>query len=141
MIEKPDQVQIYEPILGDAQGRVTTGLLSAVGYLKDNRILPSGFDKKKAVPDVAVHGDALADDDFTDGSDRLQLRVAIDEKAAPFKVEVELLYQPIGFRWAQNLRAVAGAEPKVFVRAYDVLAAASFHRLAAAERSSPASAP
>jgi hypothetical protein len=141
MIEKPDQVQIYEPILGDAQGRVTTGLLSAVGYLKDNRILPSGFDKKKAVSDVAVHGDALADDDFTDGSDRLQLRVAIDEKAAPFKVEVELLYQPIGFRWAQNLRAVAGAEPKVFVRAYDALAAASFHRLAAAERSSPASAP
>ena len=30
-----DQVEIYESILGDSAGHVTTGLLSAVGYLKD----------------------------------------------------------------------------------------------------------
>ena len=43
-ISEPGQVQIYEPIMADSQGKVTTGLLSAVRYVKDNRILPNGFD-------------------------------------------------------------------------------------------------
>ena len=29
-------MEIFEPILGDSQGHVTTGLLSATQYLKDN---------------------------------------------------------------------------------------------------------
>ena len=37
-------------------GRVTTGLLSAEVYLKDNRLLPRGFDKRVAPEDVAVRG-------------------------------------------------------------------------------------
>src|SRR5689334_23540606 len=37
-ITSADQVQIYEPILKDSEGHVTTGLLAAVGYLKDNRL-------------------------------------------------------------------------------------------------------
>src|SRR5207245_5313049 len=41
-IRSADEVQIYESILGDSQGRVTTGLLTAVRYLKDNRVLPRG---------------------------------------------------------------------------------------------------
>ena len=44
----PDQVQIYEPILGDPTGVPTTGLLTATQYLKDNRLLPRGFDKATA---------------------------------------------------------------------------------------------
>jgi len=47
-ITSSDQVQIYEPILKDSAGKVTTGLLSAVGYLKDNRLLPTGFKKETA---------------------------------------------------------------------------------------------
>ena len=135
-IERPDQVQIYEAILGDSQGRVTTGLLHAVKYLKDNRILPAGFDKKQAGADVAVHGEALADEDFAEGSDRVFLRIPVGKGRAPFKIEAELLYQPIGYRWAENLRAVDGAEPRTFTRAYDALAAVSFQRMARAERSS-----
>src|SRR5262249_23010271 len=46
-----DQVEIFEPILKDSEGKVTTGLLAAIGYLKDNRLLPTGFDKKTAEPD------------------------------------------------------------------------------------------
>jgi hypothetical protein len=128
----PDQVQIYEPILGDAHGRVTTGLLHATQYLKDNRVLPSGFEKQAAPADVAVHGQALQDGDFVAGSDRIRLRVPITPAAAPFSVEAELLYQPIGFRWADNLRPVPGAEPPRFNRAYDALAGVSFQQLARA---------
>ena len=57
MIDRPDQVQIYESILGDADSHPTTGLLSAVRYLKDNRLLPRGFDKATADPQIAVFGD------------------------------------------------------------------------------------
>src|SRR5882672_3811277 len=45
-IKDSDEVQIYEPILRDQGGHVTTGLAAAVGYLKDNRLLPSGFQKQ-----------------------------------------------------------------------------------------------
>ena len=47
-ITSAQQVEIYEPILKDSNGKVTTGLLHAVGYLKDNRLLPHGFDKATA---------------------------------------------------------------------------------------------
>jgi hypothetical protein len=132
VIESPDQVQIYEAILGDAKGGVTTGLLHATQYLKDNRVLPFGFDKKGAPSDVAVHGQAVSDDDFVGGSDRVDLRLPVGQAAGPFSVEVELLYQPIGFRWADNLRAVPGSEPPRFVRAYDASAGVSFQQLARA---------
>jgi hypothetical protein len=136
VIEKPGQVQIYEAILGDNQGRVTTGLLHATRYLKDNRIVPAGFDKAKAPADVAVHGEALVDADFADGADRVLLRVPVGAAPAPYTTEVELLYQPIGYRWAENLRGVDGAEPRAFSRAFDALAAVSYQRLARAERAS-----
>jgi hypothetical protein len=129
-IETSDQVQIYESVLGDAQGRVTTGLLHATTHLKDNRVLPSGFEKQNAPTDVAVHGQALDDADFVGGSDRVRLRVVVGKTPGPFSVSAELLYQPIGFRWADNLRAVPGAEPPRFNRSYDALAGVSFQQLA-----------
>jgi hypothetical protein len=134
VIEKPEQVQIYEAVLGDKDGRVTTGLLHAVTYLKDNRVLPIGFAKKTAPADVAVHGQALVDEDFTDGSDQVALRIPVGDRQGPYKVEAELLYQPIGYRWAENLRSVEAPDPKAFSRAFDALAAVSFQRLARAER-------
>lgn len=56
-ITSDEQVQIYEPILKDSDGHVTTGLLTAIGYLKDDRILPTGFDNSSADKDIAVVGD------------------------------------------------------------------------------------
>ena len=55
-ITQPDQVQIYEPILGDAANVPTTGLLTATQYLKDNRLLPRGFDKATATAEIGVYG-------------------------------------------------------------------------------------
>ena len=55
-IRQPDQVQIYESIMGDPAGAPTTGLLTAVRYLKDNRLLPRGFDKATADADIQVVG-------------------------------------------------------------------------------------
>src|SRR5262249_34194484 len=69
-IVRDDQVQIYESIMAGADGSVTTGLLTALRYVKDNRLLPKGFDKGSAAALVAVHGDAEQDADFAAGGDR-----------------------------------------------------------------------
>jgi hypothetical protein len=117
-----DQVEIYEPILKDQEGRVTTGLLTAVGYLKDNRLLPSGFDKSSADKDIMVIGDAAEDPNFTGRGDMVRYSVAVDPSAGPFHIEAELWYEPIGFRWARNLAPYRGKEPQRMVSYYNSLA-------------------
>ena len=118
-ITNSQQVEIFEPILEDEHGHVTTGLLSAVGYLKDNRLLPTGFDKQTAVRDIAVVGDAATDPNFTDKGSRIRYLVDTGQAAGPFQVEAELWYQPIGFRWAHNLAPYKAAEPQRFVSYYE----------------------
>jgi hypothetical protein len=124
-IHSSDQVQIYESILGDSQGAVTTGLLTGTGYLKDNRVLPRGFDKRTAEPDVAVHGAAIDDADFVGAGDHVRYSVAVGSASGPFTVNAELLYQPIGYRWANNLKAYKAREPERFTTYFDSMSAAS----------------
>ena len=130
-IRDATQVQVYEAIIAGRDGAVTTGLLQATQYVKDNRLLPRGFDKSQAAPDIAVHGEALGDGNFTDAGDRVRYNVAV-KGVAPFSVEAELRYQPIAFRWADNLRAYAAPEPRRFVSYYDAMSASSSTRLAKA---------
>ena len=132
-ITSADQVEIYEPILKDVQGHVTTGLLSAIGYLKDNRLLPTGFDKGLADKDIAVVGDALEDPNFAAGYDVVHYSVPLSGLQAPFQVQVELLYEPIGFRWAHNLERYQESEPQRFVRYYESMGASAATVLARAE--------
>jgi hypothetical protein len=124
-ITSPDQVEIFEPILGDSNGHVTTGLLSATQYLKDNRILPTGFDKSTASPDIAVHGEAASDPGFIGGSAITHYAIDTGGVAGPFHVAVELIYQPVGYRWAQNLAPYKADEPQHFVQYYNQAAAKS----------------
>ncbi len=138
VITAPDQVQIYESILGDDSRRPTTGLLNAVVYLKDNRLLPRGFDPSGAPASVAVHGAATQDDDFRGGGDRTRYRLDLPG-AGPWDVSVTLRYQPIGFRWARNLEPYDAAEPQRFVRYYDSMAEESSTALATARATIAAS--
>jgi hypothetical protein len=124
LITQPDQVQIYEPVLGSPSGRPTTGLLTATQYLKDNRLLPRGFEKSTAPPEIAVHGQAANDSDFADGGDRVRYEVAGDE-SGPYLVEVEMRYQTIGYRWAHNLSDYNASEPKRFLSYYRSMSAGS----------------
>jgi hypothetical protein len=102
-ISTADQVQLYEPIMVNTDGEVTTTLLRAAGLAKDNRLLPVGFDKVGAPADVAVYGAALADEDMEGGGDRVQYQIDLGGATGPFKLQVELLYQSVGYRWARNL--------------------------------------
>lgn len=132
-ITSAQEVEIFEPILMDSHKNVTTGLLSAVGYLKDNRILPSGFDKRSADKDIAVVGDALDDPNFTDKGSLIRYVVNTGNAPGPFHIAVELWYQPIGFRWAHNLETYNAMEPQRFVGYYESEARRSAVMLTKAE--------
>jgi hypothetical protein len=132
-INAPDQVQIFEPVLGDAQDHVTTALLTTTHYLKDNRILPSGFDKQSASPDIAVRGEAASDPAFIGGSATTRYEIPTGAAAGAFVVKAELLYQPVGFRWAHNLAPYKAAEPQRFVSYYEAASGKSAQILAQAE--------
>jgi len=124
-IRSSDQVQVYESVMARPDGTPTTGLLQATQFLKDNRLLPRGFDKTTADKDIATVGEASKDATFTDAGDRVRYIVPVEGSAGPFAIEVELRYQPIGFRWATNLRDYDAPEPRRFVEYYDAMAASS----------------
>jgi hypothetical protein len=106
-------------------GAITTGVLSAVTYVKDNRLLPRGFDKRKVPVDVAVHGGALDDPDFEGGQDRVRYSIDVASAQGPLLVEVQLWYQPIAYRWVENLRTYDAVEPRRFADYFDEMSSAS----------------
>ncbi len=117
-INDPGQVQIYEAIMRTVEGDVTTSLLYGNGYLKDNRLLPEGFDKPGAPEEIRVQGAAAEDEDFTGGSDRLRYIVEVGQAGGPYTITVELLYQSIGYRWAHNLARVDTPDTARFLAFY-----------------------
>jgi hypothetical protein len=122
-------------VLSDAAGRVTTGLLNGTGYLKDNRLLPRGFDKRTAEAQIAVRGEAFEDPAFDDSGDTITYSVPVTNASSALTVRVELMYQPIGYRWAHNLAPYDAAEPKRFVAYFDSMKSGSAVALATAEAS------
>jgi hypothetical protein len=120
-IETADQVQIYEAIMQDPAGQVTTTLMRGAEYAKDNRLLPLGFEQDTASPDIAVQGEAAVDEDFGGGEDRIQYRIDIQEAQGPFTVTAALLYQSISYRWAENLGQYETAEITRFLDYYHAI--------------------
>ena len=111
-------MQIYETILGDVGDHVTTVLLHAAGYLKDNRLLPEGFSASLDDPDIGVRGEALTDTSFTAGGDTVTYRVDVSGATGGLTVRVRLLYQSIASRWALNLADRDAPEINRFVGYY-----------------------
>ncbi|HEV56719.1 MAG TPA: hypothetical protein ENN87_04385 [Phycisphaerales bacterium] len=111
VITHPDQVAIYESVLGDVEGEITYVLLHASEYLKDNRLPPEGF-ARSAVPGTneglpADHASAIigvpdSDTDFNaetagggSGQDVVHYRVDTGAFTAPFTIEAALRYQSV----------------------------------------------
>ena len=118
-INSADEVQIYEGILANPENEVTTVLLAATRYIKDNRLLPDGFDKTTADEDIAVRGAAAEDLDFQGGSDTVFFFIPVNASDGPFTIQVELWYQPISYRWAHNLEEQEAEEIDRFVSYYN----------------------
>ena len=124
-INNPEQVQIYEDIMVGANNMPTIGLLTAVRFIKDNRLLPKGFNKNPADARIAPQGGAATDVDFVGGGDKIVYSVPVGNAQGPFQVEAEFWFQPISFRWANNLKPYDAPEPKRFAGYYDAMAPGS----------------
>ena len=134
-ITAPDQVQIYEDIMVDQAGKLTTGLLSAVRYVKGQPLAAARLlYKQGADAEIAVLGGAAQDQDFTAGGDKIRYSVNLANAQGPFQVEAELWFQPISYRWANNLKPYDADEPKRFVGYYESMASGSAVRIAQATR-------
>ncbi len=111
VITRPDQVQIYQPLMSDVDGNVNYTLLRAAGYVKDNRIPPQGFTTSHATYDsVAIEGLAASDPNFNiadgvqgSGVDTVTYRLGGLDPASDYKVQVKLLYQTFAPRFVQDL--------------------------------------
>jgi hypothetical protein len=112
-IVSADEALIYEPVMRDAAGAPTWRLALGAGWLKDNRLLPEGWDADHPdAPEVAPVG--VADDDFTGGSDRVSYALPLPPGTTAIEVEVTLFYQPLGARFAAELLGHATPEVATF---------------------------
>lgn len=103
LITSDDQVQIYEPIMVNSDGEVTYTLLRAAAYIKDNRILPNGTDKASLPADIAVYGAASEDANFIGGSDMITYQIDVSDAQGPFTFQAELFYEPLSYRFMQDM--------------------------------------
>ena len=120
VINSPQQVAIYESVMGDVNGRLNYVLLYGSEYLKDNRIPPIGFDRSLVGADgvTAVQGRAAADPNFSpdfpdDGSGRALVRYRIDTPpdAELLNIRARLLFQSVRPAFVAALNA--GDDPRV----------------------------
>jgi len=120
IITTADQVQIYESVMHNSDGEVTYTLLRGAKYVKDNRILPRGFDKATAAKDFAVQGSAVEDANFVGGSDQVTYKVNTSGSSGPFEVSAELLYQSISYRFLADMLRDDTAFIQSFSGMYDM---------------------
>lgn len=118
LITSADQVQAYESIMADTDDQVTYTLLRGSRYLKDNRLLPAGFDKTSVPDDISVVGAAFNDGNFTAAGDQVHYRLPVS--SASLTIRVELRYQAIAYGFVRDLfQDTDNAEVARFKNIYD----------------------
>jgi hypothetical protein len=106
VITSPEQVQIYEELVKNAEGKFTTSFTRRDETVKDNRLLPIGWTEHG--PDPSLNGRFLAathaegvhgDPDYVNGEgmDRIIYRITLPAGVDPSRVAVQatLYYQSI----------------------------------------------
>jgi hypothetical protein len=130
VIDSPEQVAIYETVLGDINGEITHTLLRAGEYLKDNRIPPKGFENATAsgIEVQTIPVGVTADSDFNCvatsegcGGDTVQYQVDVTGKTGPFSIEARFLYQATQPAFVDGLH-VDGDKVNRFKVMYDTVA-------------------
>jgi hypothetical protein len=114
MISSPDQVQIYELVMGDVNGNETTVLHRAKQPLKDNRLVPLGFSTTHYSYDTTrIVGAALNDPNFNrneqgqegSGTDAVRYHVPLNGYSGGLRARARVYYQPVPPAWNQEMFA------------------------------------
>lgn len=102
VITDESQVQIYEELVANAKGKITTSFVGGDHPLKNNRLLPKGWRRDGPFADVTgPHGDAEHDPEYisksgSSGSDTIIYRVPLNERTrGAVGVMAVLYYQSI----------------------------------------------
>lgn len=103
-----EDVQIYEMVMTDLHGQLTTRLNAAYEPIKDNRLLPLGFRKSHSTYDtVAIWGNALDDPQYNEasnqGADIIQYNIPLTGFAVFGDLSVRLKYHTFPSRWMDDL--------------------------------------
>jgi hypothetical protein len=109
-----NQVQIYEMVMSDVDGGVTTVLERADHMIKDNRLVPLGFKLDHPVYDsTMIVGTALNDPNFNyvggvegSGTDEIRYHVPVTGLNGNLHVSVKLWYQSDPPKWNNELFSV-----------------------------------
>lgn len=108
LINDPGQAQIYEFIMADVNGNVTTTLERAATHLKDNRLVPQGFlSTHPNYPDTTeIAGSAETDPDFNrngstegTGSDIVHYHIPLAGYSGNLQVSARVWYQTVRPGW------------------------------------------
>ncbi len=113
LITQESQAQIYEFIMADVAGNVTTTLERAATHLKDNRLVPQGFLSTHPNWDtVEIAGTALSDPDFNHdgavegtGSDIVHYHVPLGGYTGNLQVSARVWYQTVRPGWLDEMFA------------------------------------
>jgi len=126
IITSDDQVQIYEEVIEDSDGNVTTSFLRRVNEVKDNRIRPKGFDPAVFTSPffspyinalAELHGEERFDPHYFEidltGSDVVEYLIPLDDETlgSVRDVQVTLYYQAIPPAYLQERFRDASAGP------------------------------
>ncbi len=122
MINSEEQVQIYELVMGDVNGNVTTVLERADKPIKDNRIPPKGFSSAHQVYDTTlIAGNALLDDNFNyqDGeegsaTDKIFYHIPLSDFPDKVLARATIYYQPLPPKWMEEMFAESSPEIDTF---------------------------
>lgn len=127
-IRSEEEVQIYEMVMGDAEGNYTSILERGYNKLKDNRLVPRGFSSTHSAYDTTrVDGLALMDDNFNldefgnegNGKDLLFLNLPTLGNDLALTLEVKAYYQSIPPKFVDELFAFEDSTITAFENMYN----------------------
>lgn len=120
VVTRPEDVVVYEMVATDPHDDPTTFLTKMTGRLKDNRLLPRGWNAAgphaRDTHPVGTKGDK----DFVGGGDTVHFEIPLPENArGRLRVIARMFYQPIPPIWVDALRKIDAEETNRFVEYYD----------------------
>lgn len=113
------QVQVYEAVMGDQANRFTHAITQAKGWLKDNRLLPKGYQNDHPEAGYTKPIGLNDDPDFNAGSDRVQYLITLAEGKQVERLQIKLVYQTLGARFMRSLFQVDVPEVAAFRTMYE----------------------
>lgn len=122
IIRQENEVQIYEMVMGDNTGEVTTLLERAYSSLKDNRLVPKGFSTSHASYDtIRIVGNAGIDPNFNadnSGIDKIFYKIPNGASSANWVVTARVYYQPVPPKWVADMFGYSSTEIDLFKHLY-----------------------